>query len=348
MSGRSDATPQDGFDLPLWTKRRLWIWGGSVTVLVLAPLLATNGYYLTLATNILITMILTLSLNFVIGRLGLFSLAHSAFFGVGGYIAAILTQRHGVNPWLTLPFGMLGSVVAAAIIGVPVLRLKGMFLSVATLAFGLLAEVIARQASELTGGPYGITDLPPLILLGQRLGGWAMYEVALMVLLIVALTFENIRTSRFGRAMAASRDNESAAAAVGIDIGRTRLAGFVLSAAVAGAAGWLYTFFHLTLNPYVLSLDITFLWLFIVLVGGLGSMRGVAIATVLLGAGPELIGFATTQQVLISGVLVLVVVLLAPRGVGGVIEQLERLKPSRKPGAEHGRGFAAAVPSKPQ
>ena len=97
--------------------------------------------------------------------------------------------------------------------------------------------------------------------------------------------------------------------------------------------------FHLTLNPYVLpSLDITFLLAgSSCLVGGLGSMRGVAIATVLLGAGPELIGFATTQQVLISGILVLVVVLLAPRGVGGVIDQLERLKPSRKPGAGVGR-----------
>jgi branched-chain amino acid transport system permease protein len=342
------VSPPDLLDRRLWTARRLVIWGCSVTALVLAPLVATNGYYLTLATNIVITMVLTLSLNFIIGRLGLFSLAHSAFFGVGGYIVAILAQRHGIDPWLTLPVGMLGSAVAAAVIGVPVLRLKGMFLSVATLAFGLLAEVIARQASELTGGPYGITDLPPLTLRGRPLGGVGMYEVALAVLLLVALMFENIKASRFGRAMAASRDNEPAAAAVGIDIARTRLAGFVLAAAVAGTAGWLYTFFHLTLNPYVLSLDITFLWLFIVLVGGLGSMRGVAIATVLLGAGPELIGFATTQQVLMSGVLVLVVVLLAPRGIDGLIEQLMRLKQPSKPGAEHGSGFPAAVPSKHQ
>lgn len=318
------STPLDFLERPAWTARRVAIWGALIFGLALLPWAITNGYYLTLATNVIITMVLTLSLNFTIGRIGLFSLAHSAFLGVGAYLAAILAQRHGVSPWATLPIAVAGSMAAAALIGVPVLRLRGMFLSVATLSFGLFAEVFARQATDVTGGAYGIIGIPPLVLFGHSLRGTGMYELSLVVLLVVALMFENIRTSRFGRAIAASRDNEPAAGAAGIDIARTRLAGFVLSAAVAGSAGWLYTFFHLTLNPYVLSLDITFVWLFVVLVGGLGSMRGVALATILLGIGPELLGFASTQQVLISGVLVLIVVLLAPRGLGGLVEDLER------------------------
>jgi ABC-type branched-subunit amino acid transport system permease subunit len=314
----------DFLEFSAWPARRLTIWGALIAALALLPTAVTNGYYLTLATNVIITMVLTLSLNFTIGRIGLFSLAHSAFLGVGAYLAAILAQRHGVSPWATLPIAVAGSMAAAALIGVPVLRLRGMFLSVATLSFGLFAEVFARQATEITGGAYGIIGIPPLVLFGHPLRGTGMYELSFAVLLLVALMFENIRTSRFGRAIAASRDNEQAAAAAGIDIARTRLAGFVLSAAVAGAAGWLYTFFHLTLNPYVLSLDITFVWLFVVLVGGLGSMRGVALATILLGIGPELLGFASTQQVLISGVLVLIVVLLAPRGLGGMVENFDQ------------------------
>ena len=313
----------DLLDRPSWTPRRLAIWGAIALGLALLPAAITNGYYLTLATNVAITMILTLSLNFTIGRIGLFSLAHSAFLGIGAYLTAILAQRHGLSPWLTLPVAIAGSCTAAAIIGVPVLRLRGMFLSVATLAFGLFAEVFARQASDVTGGAYGITGIPPLVLFGIKLRGTGMYLVALTVLLLTALILENIRVSRFGRAIVASRDNEAAAAAAGIDIARTRLAGFILSAGFAATAGWVYSFFHLTLNPYVLSLDITFVWLFIVLVGGLGSMRGTAAATVLLGIGPELLGFASTGQVLISGILVLIVVLLAPRGIGGVIEDLE-------------------------
>lgn len=310
-------------DRPAWPARRVAIWAGIVAVLALAPLGITNGYYLTLATNVAITMILTLSLNFIIGRIGQFSLAHSAFLGIGAYLAAILAQRYAVSPWLTLPVAIAGSCVTAAIIGTPVLRLRGMFLAVATLAFGLFAEVFARQATEVTGGAYGIIGIPTLDLFGIRLRGMGMYEIALAVLLLTALVLENIRLSRFGRAIVAARDNEAAAAAAGIDIARTRLVGFILSAAFAAAAGWVYCFFHLTLNPYVLSLDITFVWLFIVLVGGLGSMRGTAVATVLISVGPELLDFASTQQVLISGVLVLIVVLLAPRGIGGLIEDLE-------------------------
>ena len=308
---------------PAWPARRIGLWVAISVALALPAFVIANGYYLTLLTNVGVTMILTLSLNFVIGRIGQFSLAHSAFLGIGAYIAAILAQRHGMSGWLTLPIAIAGSCAAAAIIGVPVLRLRGMFLSVATLAFGLFAEVFARQASEITGGAYGITGIPPLDFFGIKLRGIGMYLLVLALLLLTALILENIRLSRFGRAIAAARDNEAAAAAAGIDIPRTRLVGFILSAAIAATAGWAYGFFHLTLNPYVLSLDITFVWLFIVLVGGLGSMRGVAVATVLLGIGPEMLGFASTQQVLISGILVLIVVLLAPRGIGGLIEDLE-------------------------
>lgn len=320
MSPAPDADPVGQLDRPLWPARRVAFWATTVAVLAVFPFATSNGFYITLATNVAITMILTLSLNFVIGRIGIFSLAHSAFLGIGAYIAAILAQRYGVSGWLTLPLSVLGSCTAAAIIGVPVLKLRDYFLAVATLAFGLFSEVFARQASDITGGAYGITGIPPLKFFDVPLRGPYSFLLAATVLLLTALLLENIRTSRFGRAIIAARDNEAAAAAAGIDIARTRLAGFVLSAAIAAAAGWVYGFFHLTLNPYVLSLDITFLWLFIVLVGGLGSMIGVALATVLLGVGPELLGFASSAQILISGTLVLIVALLAPRGIGGLVE----------------------------
>ena len=113
-------------DRPAWPARRIGIWAGIVAALAVLPFAISNGYYLTLLTNVSVTMILTLSLNFVIGRIGQFSLAHSAFLGIGAYISAILAQRHGVSGWLTLPFAIVGSCAAAAIIGVPVLRLRGM------------------------------------------------------------------------------------------------------------------------------------------------------------------------------------------------------------------------------
>jgi branched-chain amino acid transport system permease protein len=335
---KETATPsaRELLDRPAWPAQRVAVWGAIVAVLMLTPFLVSTGYYLTLATNALITMILALSLNFTIGRIGLFSLSHAAFLGVGGYTAAILAQRYGVPPWATLPLAMAASMLIAGLIGIPVLRLRGFFLAVATLSFTLFAEVFARQATDLTGGAYGITGIPALTVFGIPLRGVWMYEVALCVLLLTALLFENIRLSRFGRAIIASRDNETAAAAAGIDITRTRLAGYVLSAAITGAAGWTYAFFHLTLNPYVLSLDITFLWLFIVLIGGLGSMRGAALASIVLVVGPELLGFAASVQVLTAGVLVLLVVLLFPRALGGMIEDIEQFLFKRKPAGGNG------------
>ncbi|MBN8958206.1 MAG: branched-chain amino acid ABC transporter permease [Rhizobiales bacterium] len=307
------------------------IWTAVFVVAAMLPIVAGPSYYVTVLINLLIRLPFTLSLSYVIGRLGLFTMAHSAFLGIGAYVAAILAQRYGVNPWLTLPASVAASAAVAAFIGFAVLRLKGLFLAVSTLAFALFIEVLVRQ-SEITGGAYGITDIPPLTIAGTPIRGILFYELALAALALTVILFWNIKNSPFGRAGTAAQDNEHAAAAAGINVARVRIAGFTLSAAVAGLSGWLYAFYHLTVNPFLFSLDLTFVALFMVLIGGLGSMVGVAIGTTLLSLGPELIGFATTQQVLASGVLVLIVVLLAPRGIGGLINEFNSRKAWRKDG----------------
>jgi branched-chain amino acid transport system permease protein len=300
-----------------------------------------QSYYTTVLTNLFIRLPFTLSLSYVIGRLGLFSMAHSAFLGIGAYISAILAAKQGVSPWLCLPISIATSGLIAALIGLAVLRLKGLFLAVSTLAFGLFIDVFVRQ-TEFTGGAYGITEIPPLSIGGIAIRGVLFYELALLFVILVAAVFFNIKHSRFGRAGVATYDNEVAAAAAGINVALTRLAGFAISAAVAGLSGWLYAFYHGTVNPFLLSLDLTFVALFIVLVGGVGSMAGVAIATALLTLGPEMVGFATTQQVLVSGVLVLIVVLLAPRGIGGLVDDLMTRRSSKG-----GLDARASAPSSP-
>lgn len=304
-----------------WTPARLIGWGVVFAALAAFPLVVGASYSVTLLINLFIKLPFTLSLTYVIGRLGLFSMAHGAFMGIGAYTTAILAARYGLPPWATLICAVAGCGLLAALIGIAVLRLKGLFLAVSTLAFGMFVDVFIRQ-SEFTGGAYGITDIPPLTIAGTPIRGVLFYEFALLIVLLVVATFFNIKQSRFGRAGLATQDNEQAAAASGIDVARVRVIGFALAAAVAGLSGWLYAYYHGTVNPFLLSLDLTFVALFMVLVGGVGSMVGVALATALLSLGPELVGFATTQQVLASGVIVLIVVLLAPRGIGGLIDEL--------------------------
>lgn len=302
--------------------RRLYLLGlVGAGVVALLPL-AANPYQLTLAVNLCITLLLTLSLNFVVGDSGQFHLSHVAFFGTGAYVSAILAKQVSLSPWLCLPCAIVAVAALAALIGLPVTRLKGLFLAVATLAFSLFVEVLVNQGGAVTGGGYGIQDIPPAALFGERLSPKSFYLVALAALIVTIVILNNLLNSKFGREIVASRDHPDAAAAAGINPAATKLTVLVIAASVAAAAGWLHTFYYLTLNPVILSPELTFVWFFMVLVGGLGSMLGVVFGTVLLTLAPEFLGFAAGQTVLIIGILLVAVTLFAPRGLVGLFSDL--------------------------
>jgi branched-chain amino acid transport system permease protein len=292
--------------------------------IVAALPLAANDYHVTLAVNLCITLILTLSLNFVVGYSGQFHLSHAAFFGAGAYASAILAKECHLSPWLSLLGAILVVAVLGALIGLPVTRLKGLYLAVATLAFSLFVEVLVNQGGSLTGGGYGIQDVPPLAFFGSRLSGKSFYLLALVAVIVTVLVLNNLLDSKFGREIIAVRDHPDAAAAAGINPAATRLMVLVIAASFAALAGWLHTFYYLNLNPAVVSPELTFIWFFMVLVGGLGSMTGVILGTALLTLGPEFLGFAAGQTILAIGVLLVAVTLFAPRGLAGLIADLRR------------------------
>jgi branched-chain amino acid transport system permease protein len=302
--------------------RRLYLLGLAVAVIVALLPLAANPYQLTLAVNLCITLILTLSLNFVVGNSGQFHLSHVAFFGTGAYVSAIFAKQFGLSPWLCLPCAIVAVAALAALIGLPVTRLKGLYLAVATLAFSLFVEVLVNQGGAVTGGGYGIQDIPPAALFGERLSPKSFYLVALGALIVTIVILNNLANSKFGREIVASRDHPDAAAAAGINPAATKLTVLVIAASFAAAAGWLHTFYYLTLNPVILSPELTFVWFFMVLVGGLGSMLGVVFGTVLLTLAPEFLGFAAGQTVLVIGILLIAVTLFAPRGLVGLFSDL--------------------------
>jgi len=292
-------------------------------VIALLPLIA-NPYHVTVAVNLCITLILTLSLNFVVGNSGQFHLSHVAFFGTGAYISAILAKQYHLSPWLCL-LGAVPAVAAlAALIGLPVTRLKGLYLAVATLAFSLFVEVLVNQGGAVTGGGYGIQEIPAAAIFGARLSAKSFYLVTLAALVITIVVLNNLGNSKFGREIVASRDHPDAAAAAGINPALNKVLVLVIAASFAGVAGWLHTFYYLTLNPAVLSPEWTFVWFFMVLVGGLGSMTGVVLGTVLLTLVPEFLGFAASQTVLVIGILLIAVTLFAPQGLAGLFSSLVR------------------------
>jgi branched-chain amino acid transport system permease protein len=298
---------------------------GAAGLLALAPF-AGNAYHVTVAVNLCITLILTLSLNLVVGYSGQFHLSHAAFFGVGAYVSAIMAKETDLSPWLCLPASVAVVSLLAGLVGLPVARLKGLYLAVATLSFSLFVEVVVNQGGSLTGGGYGIQGVPPLSFFGVTLTGKPFYPLALAALGLVLLALRNIQTSKLGREIVATRDHPDAAEAAGINVARIRLTVLVLAAGMAASAGWLHTFYHRVLNPSLLSPELTFIWFFMVLVGGIGSTAGVVLGTLLLTLIPEFLGFATGQTIFAIGVLMILVTLFAPRGLGGLVEDLARLR----------------------
>jgi branched-chain amino acid transport system permease protein len=299
-------------------RRSVGFWFIAALVAGLMPVWG-SPYHVTVAFNLCVTLVLTLSLNFVVGYSGQFHLSHVAFFGTGAYVSAILAKE-GLSPWLCLPCAIGTVALLAAMVGLPVTRLKGLYLAVATLSFSLFIEIVIKQGGPLTGGGYGIQDIPVPEVFGLKLAGRTFYPIALLVLIATLLLLRNLLDSKFGREVTATRDRPDAAEAAGINPAAVRLAVLVIAAALAATAGWLHAFYHRALDPSLLSSEWTFLWFFMVLVGGIGRSIGVVFGTILLSLVPEILGFATGQTVIGVGILMILVTLLAPRGLGGALD----------------------------
>ncbi len=297
----------------------------SVCAIALAALpFWGNDYHVTVAVNVCVTLIMTLSLNLVVGHSGQFHLSHVAFFGTAAYASAILSKDFGLSPWLCLIGSMVVTSSLAALIGGPVTRLQGLYLAVATLAFSMLVEVLVKQGGSITGGGYGIQQIPPLYIGSTKVVGKLYYSLALVSLGLTLLLLRNLLKSPFGREIIAVRDHPDGAEASGINPAAIRLLVLVIAAALVAVGGWLHTFYHLILNPELLNPEWTFVWFFMVLVGGIGDNFGVILGTLLLSLIPEFFGFAAGQTIFGIGVLMIVVTLFAPRGLGGLIGGISR------------------------
>ena len=304
--------------------RPTWGWKAVLTLATGAVVASTvsfatgSPYFASLLVTLTITLILTLSFNLLIGTAGLFCQCHSTFFGIGAYVSAWVSLGLGWSPWLAAPAAVAVGAAVGLLVGVPLLRLKGYFLATGSLAFLFFVEVLVRQSTELTGGAYGVHGLPPLTLFGHQLTGASYVPLAVVVALGTVVLLVNLGDSPLGRAIVATRDDSEAAAASGIETTRVKLVSFVLASGFAALAGWLHAFYFRSADPYLFSAELTFTWLFIVVIGGLGSIGGVAVSTVLLTILPQVLGFPNVQQILTLGILILIVIMFAPRGIAGL------------------------------
>jgi len=297
----------------------------ALATLAAFSLAVRNTYYYTLVNQIGINIILVVGLNLLIGYAGQISLGHAAFFGLGAYASGILTATYQVDPWLALVAGLLLSGAVALLIGIPALKLKGYYLAMASLGFGIIVYIIFTQLSSLTGGPSGLIGIPSLKIAGHSLNSpQANFLVIWLTVTLILLLSLNIVDSRVGRALRAIHDSDIAAQAMGVNAPRLKLLIFVVSALYASLAGSLFAYASNFIAPSSFGVMFSIKLVTMVVVGGMasiwGSLFGAAVLTVL----PEFLAFFHDYEIVIFGLILMLVMIFLPRGlVRGLLDLWE-------------------------
>jgi branched-chain amino acid transport system permease protein len=275
-----------------------------------------GDYHNDVYRKMLLWVTLALGYNFLFGICGQVSFSHFAFYGIGAYSVVILLFQLNVPLPLAIVLGVLVCIVVALAVAIPATRLEGFYLALVTLALAQLFIVVLNEGGGVTGGTGGIASYRLPAIFGMQMRGASYTAVIVLVLLLTLWLLMKLDRSWFGRACRAVRDNPEAAAAMGIDVARTKVVAFTLTSALAGVAGMVYAFVDNTVNPPIFGLENAFLLLFMVIVGGSGRHAGAVIGAVLLFLLPfwlsPLVGH---HHVLVFGVLMLAAILVQPKGL---------------------------------
>ena len=273
---------------------RLWMWIGLFLLFVIVPLpFVSSNYILYVVNHIGIAAIAAIGLNLLIGYTGQISLGHGAFFGVGAYSAAILATAVGFPFWLSVPAAGVITALVGIVFGIPSVRLKHLYLTIATLAGQFIIQYLLVTWVSLTKGAEGIF-LPRPTLFGISLkGDRVFFYVIFICFVIMTWMAVNLIRTRYGRAFIAIRDNDRAAEGMGIPIFKYKLLSFAVSSFYAGFAGGLAAYYigSITPEPYTLSLSVEYIAM--IIIGGLGSIPGAVFGAIFITFLNEVLSGAT-------------------------------------------------------
>jgi branched-chain amino acid transport system permease protein len=252
-------------------------WTVAAVILLFAVVLplSLHEYYLSIINLSLIAVVGALGLNILVGYTGQISVGHAAFMSVGAYTAANLAVQLHLPFWVTLPAGGLMAAFVGAIVGIPSLRIKGLYLAIATLAGQLIIEWIINHTPAISGGAGASIDVPRPTFMGHEMKTQGqLYFFLLFFAALAILAALNLVRSRIGRAFIAIRDQDIAAEIIGINIYRYKLLAFAISSFYAGVCGVLYTYYFGIANYEAFQIGVSIDYLAMIIIGGLGSVLG--------------------------------------------------------------------------
>jgi len=284
-------------------------------IVVVLPLLFPSMYYYRVAALVFIFALAVVGLNLLMGFAGQVSLGHAGFLGIGAYAVAIGPVHFGLPSWLCLLAGAAISGAVAFMVGRPILRLKGHYLAVATLGFGLLVAIVLTNEAGWTGGPDGM-NVPTLALFGWRArGSGTWYWIAGLTFVVGFLLARNLMESPTGRALQAIHDSEIAACVLGIDVASKKLTIFIISAVYASVAGSYLALFNGLVTPDVAGFLRSIELVAMVVLGGMGSIFGSLVGAVVLVVLPQVLTIFHEYEQALLGLIVMVFMIFLRRGI---------------------------------
>ncbi|WP_342052550.1 MULTISPECIES: branched-chain amino acid ABC transporter ATP-binding protein/permease [unclassified Cupriavidus] len=321
---------------PLLGLGSAWQIGAVCASLLAAAALALtlNGYFVFVIAGVAMLALCGVGLNLLLGLTGQVSFGHVGFYAIGAYTVAILTGQFGWSFWAAWPVATLLAAVLGALLALPALRVKGPGLAMVTIAFGFIVEHGAVEWRAITGGQNGLMGIAQPMLPGVEGGERAIALIAIVALGIAVAGYARISRGSWGAAMRAVRDSETAAASIGIDPLVVKTVGFACSAALAGLAGGLFAPLQGMITPGMFSFLQSILFVLVVMIGGAGTVAGPLVGAVVVGLLPEMLSSLENLRLLCFGLLLLVVLWVAPSGIVGVVVDIFRR--FRAPGAQAG------------
>jgi branched-chain amino acid transport system permease protein len=332
------------YPLPL-AKITAW---GTIALLVLLPVplaLANNEHLMSIATTIALAAIGAIGLNILVGYTGQISIGQGAFMMVGGYTAAILSSRYGMPFWVGLLAGGAMSALVGILFGIPSLRIKGLYLAVATLAAQLIMEWTINHVPWISGGAQSSIYVTNPTLFGFVFDSeFRRYYLVLVFFLAAFFAAQNLTRSRVGRAFIAVRDRDIAAEIIGVNIFKYKLLAFAVSSFYAGVAGALWTYYLRIANYENFTLIVSIEYLAMIIIGGLGSVLGAVLGAIFIKLFPIVLdlsvirisegmfgvsygavaNFLANFQLFVFGALIIVFLIIEPAGLARLWENIKR------------------------
>lgn len=291
----------------------------------LFPVFVRSKYVLNIMVFSGIHTLIVVGFSLLMGYAGQISLGHAAFFGLGAYCSGVLTVKFGFQPWVAFGVGVLFTGGVAYIIGIPSLKLKGHYLAMATLGFGIIIQIIFVQWRAMTDGASGLTDIPGISIGGLEFNTDFKYYYFVWTFVILGILFSlNIVHSRVGRALRALNRKEIGAEAMGVNTARYKIQIFVISAIYASIAGSLYTHYITFLSPEGFSFHLSVLILVMAVFGGLTNIWGGVVGAVSLTILPEILRAYRDYDIIAYGVILIIVMMFMPHGILGLLESVFR------------------------